>query len=201
MKRVPQWAVWLGLALAVWLTTSWLILGVMAPRKEGLHAEEANLRRQQVEAKTLITAAPRVVAQVDSIETEARNHLARLITTDDIPRLLSEIEDEGRRRNLEALSVVLDLSSTMSIPLERDPARGETVSTHTLRLSLGVEGAFEVIGTWLDAIEDRVDFQEWIECRWEDKTHDGRISFSGEAEFWIITPPTARTIPSEDNGG
>ncbi|HUU45034.1 MAG TPA: type 4a pilus biogenesis protein PilO [Acidobacteriota bacterium] len=200
MKRTPRWLLWSGLALTVWAAAVWLTWGVLGPREAGLRAEEMSLSQQQAEAKGLVASAPRVVAQIDSVETEIRDHLARLTTTDEIPRLLSELQEEGMRRQLDAVRTELGLHSTMRIPLVDEVETKGEFTIHSLRLALGVEGTFQAIGSWLDTIENRADFQQWIECRWEKETDDRRIRFSGEAEFWVITTPAADRGTSGDQG-
>ncbi len=184
MKQHTTWAAWVAAVVILWVAWGWGVYGHIHSRNVRWGAERDGLKVQEAKALGLLAMAPILTGKIDSIKSEFQKVANHFATVGDLQRLPNELADHGYHLGIDQVEVTFDLSSVLEIPAV------PTTSKHvldTLLVQVSARGKFGAIGHWLDDMEQRADFLKWNSCRWQPSEQEGITSFSGMAQFRIIT--------------
>jgi len=186
MRRMPPWLIW-TLAVCVWWT-AWAfgVYGHFVAKENHLHAEYADLERQKTQALQLLTATPRLVRQVDSLELEFQEVTKSFVRNNRLEQLLLGLKNRASHMGVEYTDIMPDINSILAIPADVTPGN-ENPGLKPVLVRLKAQGRFVLLGAWLDDIENRADFRRWGGCRWDSGPDDTKVNFFGEAVFWVVT--------------
>jgi len=191
MKKTPPWLIWTLATFALWVIWGLAVFAQLQSKEARLSEELSSLKNRKTEVLNLLAAAPVLIEQMDSIRSRFYQVTEKFTTADDLPRLLSELKSGGYRQGINLIEVTLDLTSTLGISTGTGPSTGEFSTLDTLFVELKAHGPFRAIGTWLDEIEMRADFQQWNSCRWDQGKEQGQVGFFGTAAFWVVATGTS----------
>jgi hypothetical protein len=172
----------------LWGAWAWVVLGPAQRRHRQQDAEVAALDQQRKAVVAGFSSAPSLVARMDSATAELRHIVAGFNGVDSLDRFVNRLTTLARDAGITQIDVDPELACMMSIPLHRRTPGVTGITLDTLRLELNATGAFGAIGTWLDRLEARADFQQWSGCEWAKGEAEGTVNFTGRAAFWVVAP-------------
>lgn len=186
MNRLPRWSLWAGLTVVLWLV--WLVwLHGSLAAGFGTQRDKRDAARQKLETlQARVDKAPILVARLDSIVAQLQSEVDRYHSIDELDELVDDLTSGARRIGVLNADVAPDLESILELNSSSQPTSTAQFQTDTLLIELGATNDFRRIGRWLDRIEERADFQHWVECRWSRAGEDDAVHFDGLAALLVI---------------
>jgi hypothetical protein len=176
------------MAVVLWCAWVWVVFGPMQQRHGSRDAEVTALDQQRNAVLAGLSLAPALVMQTDSVTTALRRLTSGFARVDSIGELIGKLERSARDAGVNRAVIEPELACLMSIPVHRGVHATTDITLDTLRVELSVSGPFGAIGTWLERLEKRPDFQQWSGCEWAKGEGDGTVNFTGRAALWVVVP-------------
>lgn len=188
ITRLPRWLLWTGLTIAVWLVWLTVLRAPMTTMVTELEREKIATERRLEELKARLDHVPVLVSRLDSTYTELVQGSRSVARVANIDLLVTDLRNNGSRWGLHDVSVEPDLGSLLSIGHALEPTN-DAIRLDTLLVDLAGNSDFISSGHWMDAIEARPDFQQWVDCHWVDPDGDGRVEFAATVALLVINGP------------
>ncbi|MBD3298563.1 MAG: hypothetical protein GF341_07915 [candidate division Zixibacteria bacterium] len=197
INRLPRWSLWAGLTVGLWLV--WLVW-LHSSLADGFETQrdKRDAARQKLETlQARVDKAPILVARFDSTASQLQAQFDRYHNVDELDDLVDDLTSSARRIGVLNAEVAPDLESILELDSSSQPTSTTQFQTDTLLIELRATNDFRRIGRWLDRIEERADFQHWVECRWSRAGEDDAVHFDGLVALLVtnmanIPPMNAR---------
>ncbi len=179
MNRLPRWSIWAGLTVGFWLVWVVWLHGNLAGGLSKQRNERDTARQKLETLQARVDKVPILVARFDSTMAQLQAEFDRYHRIDELDELVDDVKSSARRIGVLNAEVAPDLQSILELDSSSRPTSASQFQTDTLLIELNATNEFRRIGRWLDRIEERPDFQHWVECRWSRAGDDDAVHFEG----------------------
>lgn len=147
--------------------------------------DEARQKLAALQAR--VAAVPDLTFRLDSALSELESSFEQYRSVDQLDALMRDLTADARRTGVLTAVAAPDLQSILELdsPL---PGTVNDLQCDTLLVELSATSDFVRIGRWLDVIEQRADFQHWMECRWSDGGEGNAVRFEGLLSLLVVKP-------------
>ncbi|GAB4326662.1 MAG: hypothetical protein Kow0074_21490 [Candidatus Zixiibacteriota bacterium] len=187
MNRLPRWSVWSGAAVALWLLWFVWLYGRMSDGADTARRDRDEARQKLAALQARVAAVPDLTFRLDSALSELESSFEQYRSVDQLDALMRDLTADARRTGVLTAVAAPDLQSILELdsPL---PGTVNDLQCDTLLVELSATSDFVRIGRWLDVIEQRADFQHWMECRWSDGGEGNAVRFEGLLSLLVVKP-------------